>query len=145
MISERCEQSIVDHEGAVVDGEGLHHAYLEDGKLHIGYGCLLDEQFTISESVARQLLHAEMEEKAEQLRHVHGFLESDALRRDVILELAYWIGVAGVLRFREFWKAVCRQDWLRAGAELRDSATYRNPNRRPRMETLAGRMETGTW
>jgi lysozyme len=146
MASDLLIESIVQHEGTVKNAEGLHLAYWDHkGNLTIGYGCLLDEHLTITDKLARELMLAELAEKEEQLHSVTGWKEAGPVRRSVLLELAYWMGVGGCLRFKRMWAAVRAQDWATAAAEMRDSETWRDPMTRGRMETLAGRMATGEW
>jgi lysozyme len=142
----RLLQSIIEHEGTVRDGDGMHEAYRDHlGHLTIGYGTLLDDRLTISDRVAHELLQAEMAEKEERLLYIEGYAAAGVVRRAVLLEMAYWMGVGGCLRFRRMWAAVRAKDWAAAGSEMRDSRVYRDPQTQPRMETLARRMETGRW
>lgn len=146
MASEQLRQSIIRHEGSVTNGAGEHVAYRDHlGNLTIGYGTLLDERLTISEDMASELLDAELKEKEQRLFHVDGWSGAGSVRRWVLTELAYWVGVGGCLRFRKMWDAVRSEDWLSAGAEMRDSRAWRDPKTRGRMETLARRMESGKW
>jgi len=138
-------ESIVAHEGVVRSGK-LHIAYRDHKeKLTIGHGCLLDDRLEISDEVAELLLVAEIAEKAGRLRNVRGWEEAGPVRKDVLLEMAFWLGVGGCLRFVKMWNAVRHSDWPRAAAEMRDSRVWRDPKTRGRMNTLANRMETGTW
>lgn len=140
------KESIIAHEGTVLNPGGQHVAYRDHlGKLTIGYGCLLDDRLEISEEIAMQLLTAEIEEKEDRLQHVSGYAEADPVRRAILLEMAYWIGVGGCLRFRKMWAAVRTQSWPRAAAEMMDSRVGRDRQTRGRMRTLATIMETGQW
>jgi len=146
MASNQLIESIMKHEGTVLSAEGLHTSYRDHlGYLTIGYGALLDERLEISEEVAVLLLQAEIKEKEERLHSVIGWKESGPVRRQVFLEMAYWLGVGGCLRFKRMWAAVRDKDWPRAAAEMRDSRVYRDPQTRGRMDTLANRIELGTW
>lgn len=128
------------------DVGGDHVAYRDHlGHLTIGYGTLLDDRLTISEDLALDLLDAELREKEERLAGVVGWAAAGAVRRAVLTEMAYWLGVGGCLRFRRMWECVRRADWAGAAAEMRDSRVYRDVQTRGRMETLARRMEVGQW
>ncbi len=110
----------------------------------IGYGTRIDE-IELDERTAGRWLVSELQEKIERLEHVAGWERMAPARQAVVLEMAYWMGVGGVLRFRRMWVAIRADDWKSAAVEMRDSRTWRNEKLRPRMETLARRMELGAW
>lgn len=43
------------------------------------------------------------------------------VRRDVILDMAFNVGLTGVQRFKKMWAAIGKQQWDKAGAEILDS------------------------
>jgi lysozyme len=146
MATDQLRDSIIAHEGSVRNAAGEHVAYRDHlGHLTIGYGTLLDDRLTISEEIAAELLTAELKEKEERLLYVDGWANAGPVRRAVLLEMAYWLGVGGCLRFKRMWGAVRGKDWPGAAAEMRDSRVFRDPQTRGRMDTLAKRMESGSW
>lgn len=142
----RLLRSIRDHEGRVLDACGMHRAYRDHfGNLTIGFGTLLDERLTISEEVAETLLRDELAEKIERLSMVRGFDLLVGVRRAVVVEMSYQMGVGGSLRFKLMWGCIRKEDWRGAAREIRDSTFWRDPKTHARAERLAIRMETGVW
>ena len=139
MMDTRLVESIKEHEGFRA------HAY-DDGRgnLTIGFGTRINE-LEIGEGAAAGWVVRELEEKAERLAGVVGFAELDPVRQAVLLEMSYWMGVGGCLRFRRMWAALRDHKFPLAAAEMLDSRTGRDPQLRGRMETLARRMNTGRW
>lgn len=142
---DRLVESIRRHEGVVRDSSGDHAAYLDSlGKLTIGFGTLLDDRLTISDDMAVGLMLSEIEEKRDRLQHVDGFLELSSVRQDVLLEMAYQMGVGGLLHFKRMWSALRAEEWENAADEMMDSrwATKQSPGR---AATLAWRMRHDEW
>lgn len=120
----------------------------------IGYGTRIDE-IELDEETAESWLVGELKEKVDRLCHVAGYAQLGVVRRSVILEMAYWMGVGGTLRFKKMWSALRKASLVTASEaailfkeaadEMRDSRTWRDERLRPRMERLAVRMESGVW
>lgn len=64
-------------------------------------------------------------------------------RYAVIVNMAYNMGVGGVMEFHRMIDAIGQQDWARAAAEMRNSTWYRQVGARG--EELARQMETDSW
>lgn len=137
MISQDLLDSIKEHEGfsptAYKDSRGFDT---------IGYGTRVTE-IEVDEATAEAWLIREVEEKEARLKHVNGWHRMDLFRRDIILEMAYQMGVGGVLRFRRMWDAIRDQDWDRAADEMLDSRWARTQTPR-RAGRLALRMRAGS-
>lgn len=92
----------------------------------IGYGRNLDAD-PLSETEAAALLDRDIADAAEAAERYagSGFWHSTApaapVRRDVLTEMAYQMGAGGLAGFVELRKAVRREDWDRAAAEMLDS------------------------
>ena len=127
--------------------EGFRTAVYDDhlGIPTIGYGTKISE-IRVSKEVAEQWLDAELDEKEERLRSIiPAYNDLSLVRKNVVRSMAYQMGVIGVLRFKNMWRAVRVKDWLNAGREMRDSQWWRDPATRHRAGRMATRMETGVW
>ena len=82
----------------------------------IGYGCNLDAG--ILEPEARALLAAQVATRSEALRAFRGYQGLDEVRASVLLDLAFNLGVNGLLGFSRMLNAVASGDWRTAHDEL---------------------------
>ena len=126
--------------------EGFRSRAYDDGRgnLTIGFGTRIDE-LEIGEGAGAGWIVRELEEKEDRLIGVIGYADLDPARQAVLLEMAYWMGVGGVLRFRRMWAAIRSGRFELAAVEMLDSRTGRDPQLCGRMETLALRMKRGEW
>lgn len=141
------------HEGEVRDLDGLHVAYAcPAGRLTIGYGHNLDDNPVpglsgashISDEEAETLLRQDCIAIASRLDAVIPWWRNlSAPRQAVLLNMAFNIGVRGLLRFVRMLEAVQREDWERARAEMLNSRWARQVGRRA--PELAAQMLTGEW
>ena len=97
------------------------------GNPTIGYGTLLP----LSKAESVMLLRHRLISKAEEL-----FERSEIYRqaseevRFVVLNMAYQLGVNGVLKFRLMWRALEQHDYRKASVEMLDSRwATQTPNR----------------
>ena len=141
------------HEGEVRDRDGLHVAYVcPAGALTIGYGHNLDENpipgFSgashISDEEAETLLRQDCAALTSRLDAVIPWWRklSDP-RQAVLMNMAFNLGVRGLLRFVRMLEAVQREDWERARAEMLNSRWASQVGRRA--PELAMQMLTGEW
>ncbi len=121
-------------------GEGIRLKPYRDtvGKLTIGIGRNLDD-VGISEDEARDLamndiLHVERDLS----RLVPCFTSLDDVRQRVLAELAFNMGVGGLLKFRNMLAAVAAHDFERATTEMLDSVAAREwgEDRRRRLTVM---------
>ena len=96
------------------------------GKKTIGYGTLLEDG--ISEVEAEMLLRHRLALMAEELERsrvgeVYANLKADARR--ALLDMAYNMGVPGLLGFQKMWAALAEGDYDRAASEALDSVYAR--------------------
>ncbi len=138
MIPDRVLDSVAEHEGF---RESVYLDHL--GNPTIGYGTRIEE-IELDEETARAWLVRELEEKFDRLIGVIGFADLSQVRQGVILEMAYQMGVGGVLRFRRMWKAIRHTDWDAAADEMKDSRWYRDQTT-ARAGKLARRMRLDKW
>lgn len=138
MIRNRLLKSIRGHEG-----ERLKAYKCPAGFWTIGYGTNL-EVLEIDQQLAERLLQDEVEKLWLALCDVEGFSGISAIRQDVIIEMAYQLGLAGCLNFKKMWAAIREGDFWAAASEMLDSrwAIEQTPSR---AEKLASRMRNGSW
>lgn len=131
--------------GSVKKHEGFRpRVYLDHlGNPTIGYGTRVNE-IELDEQTAEMWLLNELLEKRERLCSVMGFEVLSEVRQDVILEMAYQMGVGGVLRFKRMWAAIHAGRWDEAADEMLDSRWHREQTPE-RAWLLSQRMRTNHW
>lgn len=105
---------------------------IEDGITHDEAMYLLDNDIT-------EVWHAL------SVKLVGVFTSLDETRQHVLLDMAFNLGVAGLLAFRKMLGAVERRDFAEAKAQMLDSKWAKNVGDKPgqRADTLARMMEEG--
>lgn len=105
------------------------NAYLDTtGHRTIGYGFNLDAGIT--QTAAEALLRAQAEDIAQTLSGYWWASGLDDARLSVLIEVAFNVGVAGLLHFVKCLTAIGHQDWLNAAGELLNSdAAHLLPSR----------------
>ena len=105
------------------------------GKLTIGVGRNLDDR-GISEDEAAMLLDNDIRFVSKELSRVlPGFTSLDETRQNVLMDMCFNLGTAGLLKFKAMLAAVGARDFDRAAAEMLNSAWARQVGERAR--TLA--------
>ncbi len=133
----RLTESIKQHEGLRLK------AYQDtEGVWTIGYGTNL-QVLQIGFGLAEDWLVQAIAASEDAARSIPLFAGLSSVRRDVITEMVYNLGLAGVLRFSNMWKAIGEEDWEGAAKEMLDSKWHRQVGQRARL--LAGRMRQGKW
>ena len=89
----------------------------------IGYGFNIDAG--ISQYAATQLLLAQVTELATDLAAYHWYSGLDDVRSSVLLELAFNLGLAGLLHFPAMLQAIGSGNWQGAHDELLNSEAAR--------------------
>lgn len=134
---QRLIESVKDHEGfrarAYQDTEGVWT---------IGYGTNL-EVLEIDSELAEKWLLEKLASIERSLADVEGFNGCSAVRQDVLVEMAYQLGVSGCLAFEKMWDAIRRAAWIEAGDEMLDSKWAKQTPGRARQ--LARRMRLNDW
>lgn len=111
------------------------------GKLTIGYGVNLNAG--ISEAEADLLLRHRVQMLEEALSYaVHGYDALSRARKDVLVNMAYNLGLAGLLRFKKMLAAVELGQFSRAADEMLASRWADQVG--DRAKRLAAQMRTGT-
>jgi lysozyme len=124
------------------EDEGLRLLPYKDtvGKLTIGYGLNLDAG--ISEIEANWLLQNRVSDiKRNLYSSFNWYRAMDETRQDVIVNMVYNLGLAGVLRFKKLIGSLETQDYDRAAHEMLDSKWASQVGKRA--ERLAQAMMNG--
>lgn len=151
--NERFLTQLMRHEGAKRAPDGSHVAYpCPAGALTIGYGHNLDANpiegldamSAISEERAREILIADAAVSAAALdEKIPWWRRLNAPRQAVILNMAFNLGVAGLLGFRRTLQAVREQRWKDARNGMLVSKWAGQVGRRA--SELAEQMLSGDW
>ncbi|WP_418141528.1 glycoside hydrolase family protein [Marinobacter sp. MA] len=102
--------------------EGLRLKPYRDtvGKLTIGYGRNL-EDVGISRDEADFMLDNDIDQVERQLETVDEYRDLNAVRQAVIANMAFNLGFAGLMGFKNMWAAIGRRDWESASEEMLSS------------------------
>lgn len=134
-MSETLKDRITRHEGVVLK------PYKDTmGKLTIGIGRNLDD-VGITEDEAEYLLDNDISKVKLELTPYIWYAGLDNTRKDVLVEMAFQLGLAGVLKFNDMITALNKQDYEEAADQMLDSTWYKQtPNR---CKELAELMRNG--
>lgn len=135
---DKLKEQLKKHEGMVL------HAYQDTlGYWTIGIGHLIDQRKGgyIPEYIALELLETDIDARLDVLQNEPFWDMLDDVRKRVIVEMSFWLGIGGVKRFKKMLVAIMLQDWPRAAAEMLDSKAGRDFPRR--MSILAHMMKEG--
>ena len=128
--------------GRLMADEGFRAHVYTDTKGHqtIGYGLNLDAG--ISEAAARALLNFQARDLYAQLAAYWWWDKLDPIRASVLVQMAFNMGISGLLHFPKMLAAIGKQDWQEAAAELLNSEAARDLP--ARYDRLATTLRTGT-
>ena len=115
----------------LIKHEGLRlKPYLDtEGIPTIGVGHNLNEG--ISLAVAMFMLDDDISKHTHELERAHPVVKRlDQVRRDVLINMAFNLGVSRLSGFRKMWRAIHDEDWERAADEMMDSKWARQVGRR---------------
>lgn len=123
------------------------HAYKDHlGYTTVGYGRLLDKRRGggISQSEANMLLENDIDNKLSVLRDKYPHFDKlDDARKGVLLNMAFQMGVGGLMGFRNTLAKIEAGDYEGAASNmLKSKWAKQTPNRARRM---AEQMRTGQW
>lgn len=100
-------------------------------------------QFSVTERSAMQLLLDELDKKRNELIECDWFVSLDAVRADIILSMAYQMGITGLLKFKKMIAAIEDKNWNEAANQALDSRwAKQTPERAERHATV---LLTGDW
>lgn len=137
MSRDKLHESIRIHEGL-----SLKPYRDTQGHLSIGFGKNLDEGITIQQ--AYDLLDSDIDIAMSELdRAVPSWTMHSEARQDVLVEMAFNLGMPRLLGFKKMWAALEAKDYDKAAKEMQDSRWADQTGHRA--VTLAMRMREGKW
>ena len=110
------------------------------GRLTIGYGRNLEDR-GITKSEAEYLLTNDIIELTERLQYVPAFKTLDTVRQTVLVDMAYNLGIDGLLGFKKMLACIVASDYDGAAKEMLDSRWAKQVG--SRATELAGMMREG--
>ena len=113
------------------------------GILTVGYGTNLDDGLSADEAMflLEYRINRAVTECAIAFRWFRGL---DPVRQEVLVSLAYQLGIQGLRTFRRMLGALEQRDFVAAAAELEDSALARE-DAPARTARAAAALRVGTW
>lgn len=135
-------EQLKEHEGTGPVKNGRFYPYRDSvGKLTIGYGRNLDDR-GLSLQEVELLLDNDIEEHMQELfEKVPWIKRLDGVRQSVLVDMAFNLGVAGLLAFKRTLTSVQNGDYTLAGMQMLASKWARQVKRRAL--TLSKMMRTG--
>lgn len=141
-----AREASMDIESLIASHEGLRlRVYLcPAGKLTIGYGRNLDER-GITEEEARLLLANDITDFHAQLMGRLGgiFTRLDPVRQAVLIDMAFNLGINGLLKFKAMLTRLAAKDYAGAAEEM--AASHWAAQVKGRALTLIAMTKTGEW
>jgi lysozyme len=113
------------------------------GNPTIGIGTNIGLGTGITETEAEYLLWNRLVIAGTDAATLPGWEGLDDIRRMVLVDMTYNMGIAGVRKFPGMLAAIAARDYDRAAAEMLDSAWHKQTGKRA--EGLAAVMKTGVW
>lgn len=133
---EDLKERLKDHEGFVASPRRGPAGYWNIGHGHyLGNG----QAWKISLQIADMILEKDIHRAS--FEYISLGLNLDEVRSGVIIEMIFWHGLNGFLKFKKCIAALEKQDWQKAADEMLDSNSGRDY--RSRMTTLACLMIEG--
>ena len=93
------------------------------GKATVGYGHNLEDE-EMPEHIASALLEWKYMKVHEQLSDWQWYCELDDYRKEIIINMAFNVGVNGLLRFKKMINAIMDRDYQKAADEMVNSNWY---------------------
>lgn len=117
------------------------------GKWTIGIGRMIEQGGPgIGVEEAEYLLRNDVERVEDDLKrsdHSHTFNVLDDVRKAVLMNMAFNLGVPGLMGFKRMWAALERKDYVGAAAEMLQSRWAKQVG--SRSTELAQQMAQGRW
>ena len=133
MNMDRLLESVKKHEGYP------NKVYLDTlGKRTVGVGHLCVEDFweddkEYEESFLMEILEKDLQEaitNANALMDKHDCGDIDDQAKEIIIEMVFQLGMTGVSKFKNMWKALAEKNYIGASYEMLDSRwSKQTPNR----------------
>lgn len=117
----------------LIDHEGLELKPYPDtvGKVTIGVGRNLDDK-GITKEEAMYLLTNDVHETITKLKTYipNVYNNMDTVRKRVLIDMAFNMGIYGLLKFKRMLAALRKEDYIEAALQMEDSKWYRQVKRR---------------
>jgi len=141
MNRQRLIATLMRHEGKV-QKHGRHVVYLDPvGVWTVGYGRNLEDR-GLSESEARLMLENDIADSMAEIQQKYRwFSDLSNVRQEAVVELAFWLGMRGLGKFKRMIAALENADYDDAADEMIDSKAYRQAE--ARMTEISEMMRTG--
>jgi len=94
------------------------------GRWTIGWGHQIQIPCIVSRQVADLLLDEDIHRA--EFEYISLGWTLDPARKDVIVEMIFWMGLTGTLNFKKMCAAIVQEDWNKAADEMVDSQAARN-------------------
>lgn len=125
----------------------VEHAYIDsEGWTTIGVGRLIDKRKggRLRDDEIEYLLQNDITEKTDELiRRLPWAADLDEARKGVLINMAFNLGVSGLLGFRKTLALIEAGDYTKASVEMLDSRWARQV--KGRAARLSEQMRTGKW
>lgn len=112
-------------ENCIIQHEGLKKSVYKDSRGYdtVGIGFCVDARLDLGLSVEEcmMILRSRIANLESRLSQYLWYKNQDDVRKGVLVELSYNMGVNGLLKFVKFLAAMQVKDYLSAANELRDS------------------------
>lgn len=128
------------------EGEVLHAYKDSEGYLTIGIGILIDQRKGggITKEESSYLFQNRVGAIRERIRKALPWFDGlDIVRQGVLLNMAFQMGVDGLLKFKNTLRHVQARQWTAASVGMLDSLWAKQTPERA--ERLAEQMRTGVW
>jgi lysozyme len=114
-----------------------------EGKMTGGYGRNF-EAYPITEEEASDWLQKQLEESwLKLIKAKPDVLNLDTSRQEALNEMAYNLGIGGLLGFKKMWAAIEMRNWPTAKKEALDSKWHKQVGNRAK--EIADVLLTGSW
>ena len=133
MNMDRLLESVKKHEGY------RNKVYLDTlGKRTVGVGHLCVENFweddkEYEEKFLMEILEKDLQQAirgARSLMEDHGCTDIDEQAEEILIEMVFQLGMTGVSKFKNMWKALAEKNYIGASYEMLDSRwSKQTPNR----------------
>jgi len=129
----------------IKDQEGFVGVPYQDsyGNLTVGYGWNIRSR-PLSQDQAAYICASQLRDTdAELAKTIPYYAKLDDVRKSVIVDMAFQMGVKGVLLFVNMWQSIKMTDWNTAASDMLNSQWGREF--KSRANVLAKMMKTGEW
>lgn len=137
------QQLLEDDEGRRIWPYTDTHGNLTWGIGHLMANGVTHEVETLLNQAVDLQFQADLSNAAEAMAFMPAFQGMDPVRQAVLIDMAFNLGLHGLLGFTTFLDLMSKHQWAQAAADLRGTKVYQQlPHR---YERLAAMIETGQW